>query len=349
MISHNSSEIIRVKRLPSSFVQMHKGFLEDPHLSYKAKGILAYLLTKPDGWIVMVADIIKHGKDGKESTYNGLKELQTHGYYKRKQIRNDKGQIAYWESIICEVPIWTYDSTHAPSPSPHPENPEVDRTMINTAVSPYPGFPEVDKPYVENPSHSNNYLTKNNLSNNYQNTSSQSYIGNKSAVPIIPPFGKQDESLPVKTAQGTGQTSVNHSMTLAEQWYELFWTAYPRKSGKKDGMKAWKKLRLDEALYATIMSALNESIQWWQSNKTDMRYIPYPANWLTGEHWKNEVFLSVDRSLNNETTQSSVNQCSKQKRSHNFAQRQHDDNYFATLENLERQYLLNKLSESGQL
>lgn len=41
-------EIIRVRRCPNNFVMMDKTFLEDTRLSFKAKGILAYLLNKPD-------------------------------------------------------------------------------------------------------------------------------------------------------------------------------------------------------------------------------------------------------------------------------------------------------------
>ena len=44
------NEVIRVQKRPSSFVMMDKSFLEDTRLSYKAKGILAYLLSKPDNW-----------------------------------------------------------------------------------------------------------------------------------------------------------------------------------------------------------------------------------------------------------------------------------------------------------
>lgn len=46
------NEVIRVKKRPSNFVMMDKTFLEDDRLSYKAKGLLAYLLSKPDDWKV---------------------------------------------------------------------------------------------------------------------------------------------------------------------------------------------------------------------------------------------------------------------------------------------------------
>ena len=40
-------EVIRVRKRPNNFVMIDKTFLEDDRLSFKAKGILAYLLSKP--------------------------------------------------------------------------------------------------------------------------------------------------------------------------------------------------------------------------------------------------------------------------------------------------------------
>lgn len=69
------NEVIRVKKRPSNFVMMDKTFLEDDRLSYKAKGLLAYLLSKPDDWKVIVGNLVNSSKDGKASVYAGLKEL----------------------------------------------------------------------------------------------------------------------------------------------------------------------------------------------------------------------------------------------------------------------------------
>ena len=85
---------------------MNKSFLEDNRLSMKAKGILAYLLTKPNNWKVIVADIVKHCKDGKSAIYAGLKELKENGYYKKEEIRSEDGsRIVRWESTVYEVPM----------------------------------------------------------------------------------------------------------------------------------------------------------------------------------------------------------------------------------------------------
>lgn len=100
------NEVIRVRKRPSNFVMMDKTFLEDERLSYKAKGILAYLLSKPDDWKVIVGNLVNSSKDGKASVYAGLKELKECGYYEKVPIRNEQGtRIIRWESTVYEVPV----------------------------------------------------------------------------------------------------------------------------------------------------------------------------------------------------------------------------------------------------
>lgn len=45
---NNSNGIIRVEKHTKNFVVINKKFLEDKRISFKAKGILTYLLSKPD-------------------------------------------------------------------------------------------------------------------------------------------------------------------------------------------------------------------------------------------------------------------------------------------------------------
>ena len=98
-------EVIRVRKRPNNFVMIDKTFLEDERLSFKAKGILAYLLSKPDNWKVIVGNLVKFSKDGKSAVYAGLKELKECGYYVKTPIRSEDGRrISRWESTVYEMP-----------------------------------------------------------------------------------------------------------------------------------------------------------------------------------------------------------------------------------------------------
>lgn len=68
-----------------------------------------------------------------------------------------------------------------------------------------------------------------------------------------------------------------------------FYEAYPRRANKPAAYRAWKKHNGDlpslEILYAAIETQ-KQSKQWQADNG---KYIPYPATWLNGEGWMNEI------------------------------------------------------------
>jgi hypothetical protein len=46
-------------------------------MSWKARGILIYMLSLPDDWEVHLSEIAKHSeKDGRDSFASGIKELE---------------------------------------------------------------------------------------------------------------------------------------------------------------------------------------------------------------------------------------------------------------------------------
>jgi len=69
------------------FTLIDNELIADARLSWKAKGILLYLLSKPEQWIVRVGDIIKHGPEGESAVRAALRELRKTGYAKLEDIR----------------------------------------------------------------------------------------------------------------------------------------------------------------------------------------------------------------------------------------------------------------------
>ena len=138
-------EVIRVRKRPNNFVMLDKTFLEDDRLSFKAKGILAYLLSKPDNWKVIVGNLVKYSKDGKSAVYAGLKELKECGYYVKTPIRSEDGRrISLRESTVYEMP----DSLLS-------DFQEIDNE-------------EIENQYFENRERNNNYYNnKLNINNNH--------------------------------------------------------------------------------------------------------------------------------------------------------------------------------------
>lgn len=85
------------------YVMVNKSFIYDNRLSAKAKGILLYLLSRPDDWQVYENEIIKNFSDGRDSIRSGIKELIKFGYVKRFQRRDEKGKMNGYEYEVYEV------------------------------------------------------------------------------------------------------------------------------------------------------------------------------------------------------------------------------------------------------
>lgn len=98
------SNIIRVsKGKENPFVMINKLTLTDSALTWEARGVLAYLLSKPDDWQVRVWDLVRQGPGGRQRMQRILKELETTGYMKRRRLRNGNGTF-YWETTVYERP-----------------------------------------------------------------------------------------------------------------------------------------------------------------------------------------------------------------------------------------------------
>jgi hypothetical protein len=91
--STNMSEKIDFKKQKIPFTQVANTVLNDTNISAKAKGIYAYLYSKPDGWDFNGDRIADDMKDGRKSVFSGLQELESAGYIKRSK-RGD-GRMVY--------------------------------------------------------------------------------------------------------------------------------------------------------------------------------------------------------------------------------------------------------------
>jgi len=96
----NTTKYYRVVK-ENNYSVISNEFIRRKDLSWKAKGILTYILTLPDDWKINLNEIMTHSTDGERSFRSGWKELETTGYIKRYPVR-DGQRIKHWETIIRE-------------------------------------------------------------------------------------------------------------------------------------------------------------------------------------------------------------------------------------------------------
>ena len=119
------------------------------------------------------------------------------------------------------------------------------------------------------------------------------------------PFGKDDEP-PSENTQGnnthsnstrsSNNTPANSGgKTLTDDGFEQFWKLYPKKKGRKDAAKAWVKLKPNDDLRQTLITALGSHCISEDWTKDGGRYIPNASTWLNGERWHDELKAATGR------------------------------------------------------
>ena len=98
-----SSEIIRTSTEAGNWWIGNKHWAENPLLSLRAKGLMAYLFSKPPDWTVKVADIVNNNPEGRDSIRNILTELEEHGYLHRIKNRQKDGQFIH-TTVLFDIP-----------------------------------------------------------------------------------------------------------------------------------------------------------------------------------------------------------------------------------------------------
>lgn len=96
--------IYRKERVPGQFVSVDKEYIYDYRLSMKAKGIMTYILSRPDDWQFYVTEIVKNTKDSKDAISTGIKELMDCGYIERYRKRDEKGVLREYVYLVYESP-----------------------------------------------------------------------------------------------------------------------------------------------------------------------------------------------------------------------------------------------------
>lgn len=112
--------------------------LNDPELSLKAKGLFAFLMSKPEDWKISYRGLMTQLKEGQRAILGALAELETHGYLDRELEQNDQGHI-FFSSVLREEPMRA-KRTHGVTPvvavrtlSTHGKSTHAKRTpIVNT-------------------------------------------------------------------------------------------------------------------------------------------------------------------------------------------------------------------------
>lgn len=161
---------IRTVKRENPFVQLDKTFFEDDNLQWESKGLLGYILSRPDNWKVNQTDLTKRSAGGKGKVESALLDLMANGYVHWYAVRKENGQIEEWVYDVYERPEFNPKKdeciaegkkrieakkakTKQKNEKKKEKQPELDNPKVD---GPESGYPEVGNPDEDNPVYNNN-------------------------------------------------------------------------------------------------------------------------------------------------------------------------------------------------
>lgn len=126
--------IILKNETQDNFTRVSNSILNDERISWKAKGILSYLMSKPNDWIVRESDLVKRSTDNKTAYRSGLNELIELGYIEREQSRT-KGKFKETVYTINISPQSGFEATVIAAPVNQPLSNTDSSNTNNTNIS----------------------------------------------------------------------------------------------------------------------------------------------------------------------------------------------------------------------
>lgn len=243
-------EVWRVNKT-KNYTVMSNVHLRDKRISLKAKGLLSLLLSLPDDWKFSVKGITSISKENNAAVKTALKELQEYGYVKVTKLfpKDTKSGRIEYIYDIYEIP------------------PDIKEEKTRG------DFQEVEFQPLEIQALEIQAVENHPLINTYKENTEKQNTEERSTEeqhPLPPQREFTDEE-------------------CCERLFGVFWNSYPRKVAKQAAYKAWKKINPDDKLMELINAALElqkRSPQWQRDNG---QYIPYPATWLNGRRWEDDL------------------------------------------------------------
>ncbi|MFI7610665.1 hypothetical protein ACIBP6_05425 [Nonomuraea terrae] len=154
----NRTPGIRRAELPTDhFTTISNRWVRDKRLTWKARGVLAWLASHKIGFRISEKALIAAAPDGRDAVRGALKELERHGYLIRERQRAASGKLGGTDYILCDP--WTAgnqqvsanDGFSVPggtsTPAPMPEIPSQVMTSGNevaTQAAPATDIPSQD-------------------------------------------------------------------------------------------------------------------------------------------------------------------------------------------------------------
>lgn len=108
--------IRRSPRPTNHYTVIRNDVIRDSRLSFRARGLLIAILSRPDNWTVRSSQLAAETTEGRDAIRTALNELQNCGYLKMERVRLENGQFTTIQ-VVYDAPFEPHEV-----PQPEPEN-----------------------------------------------------------------------------------------------------------------------------------------------------------------------------------------------------------------------------------
>lgn len=115
------------------FTTVDRRAVNDERLSFRARGVLVWLLDKPDDWRFSSETLAAQAPEGRTAIRSALKELREAGYLRTTKYRDEHGRF-HTEQVLHETPM--------------SDSPEVAEVRFPDVGKPAVGLPDVGEPVL---------------------------------------------------------------------------------------------------------------------------------------------------------------------------------------------------------
>ena len=143
MWGHQMNDSLIIKSdLKEKFSTLPNALINDGRMSAEHLGLIVYLLSKPNDWVVRVSELRKRFDYGRDKVYRILQQLEQYGYVSREQIKVD-GKFAETRYSVSDTPCPEKPHTE----KPYTENPTLtkERILLNKDNTNLPKKKKVEK------------------------------------------------------------------------------------------------------------------------------------------------------------------------------------------------------------
>lgn len=245
------------------YTVVHNETVEDGTLSFRALGLLVYILSKPDHWRTHVSQLAstRETGEGREAVRTALKELERAGYVERRWERADGDDTPKMRYLIHERPMVR---------TARPGIRNAGKGAGQTGC-PETGHPDNWAPrnrHAQEPASSNTY--KEEVITDLEQTDARATTA---------------ESL-LLIAEAT---PASPSLTFQD-----FWNVYPIKRDRGHAEGAWNKAV--KAAGGDVALIVDAARRYRDDPNRTLGYTKYGQGWLNGKCWEDEPLPSrIDR------------------------------------------------------